>query len=120
MNSSQQGALAEEQAANYLIQKGHHLLAQNFRAVGGELDLVTLHHNTLIFVEVKQRASQAFGGPIAAVTPRKQKRIVQAAMQFIKMHKEVKFDGIRFDVVCILPAEIEHIENAFFPPRTTL
>lgn len=120
MNSSLQGSLAETQAADYLVHKGHKLIARNFRAVGGEIDLVTLEDKTLVFVEVKQRASQAFGGPIAAVNARKQKRIVQAALQFIKMHKKPAYEEIRFDVICILPAEINHIENAFFPPRMTI
>ncbi len=120
MNTTQQGAQGEEQAAQYLSQKGHRILARNFRATGGEIDIVTLQKNTLVFVEVKERASHAFGGPIAAVTPTKQKRIAHAALQFIKIHKKLTYNTVRFDVICILPAEIEHIENAFVPPRMTL
>lgn len=120
MNTTQQGAQAEEQATQYLSQKGYRVLARNFRATGGEIDIVAFQKDTLVFVEVKERASQAFGGPIAAVTSTKQKRIVHAALQFIKIHKKVTYDAIRFDVICILPEEIEHIENAFIPPRMTL
>ncbi len=120
MNTTTQGALAEEQAATYLVQKGYKIVARNFRTTGGELDIVAQLRNTLVVVEVKQRASNAFGGPLAAVTRTKQKRISYASTQFIKTHQNLKFDEIRFDVICILPAEIEHIENAFFPPRTTL
>ena len=120
MNTTTQGTLAEEQASTYLTKKGYKILARNFRATGGELDIVAQRRNILVFVEVKQRSSQAFGGPLAAVTKTKQKRIAYASIQFIKTHTNIKFSEIRFDVVCILPAEIEHIENAFFPPRTTL
>ena len=120
MNTSAKGALAEEQAARYLANKGHRILAQNFRATGGEIDIVSSHNKTLVFVEVKERASKAFGGPIMAVTPTKQKRIVHSALQFIKINKNVPYSEIRFAVICILPTGIEHIENAFIPARTTL
>lgn len=120
MSTTDQGIQGEEQASRYLTKKGHRLLARNFRATGGELDIVTLDRKILVFTEVKMRASRAFGGPLAAVTPTKQQRVARAAMQFIKIHREVIFDTIRFDVICILPEGIEHIENAFIPPRMTL
>ena len=120
MNTSTQGALAEAQAAQYLINKGHHIIGRNFRTTGGEIDIITSIKKTLVFVEVKQRASNAFGGPIAAVTPAKQKRIAQTAVEFIKTHQDVIYDSIRFDVICMLPTGIEHIENAFTPCRMTL
>lgn len=120
MNTSTTGALAEEQAAHYLTQKGYRVLARNFRATGGEIDIVAFWKKTLVFVEVKERASNAFGGPIAAVTPTKQKRVVHAALQFIKQNKNLSYDSIRFDVICILPTGLEHIENAFVPARMTL
>jgi len=120
MNTSSQGALAEERTARYLSDKGYHILARNFHATGGEIDIVAFYNKILIFVEVKERASEDFGGPIMAVTHAKQKRIAQAALQFIKMNKNISHNTIRFDVVCILPKGIEHIENAFVPIRTTL
>ncbi len=120
MNTTIQGMLAEEKAASYLTQKGYQIIARNFRATGGEIDLVALDHKALVFVEVKKRTSQAFGGPIAAVTKTKQKRIVCASVQFMKTHTNLTFEEIRFDVIGISPDEIEHLENAFFPPRATL
>ena len=120
MNTTTQGTLAEEQAASYLTQKGYQIIGRNFRVTGGEIDLIAMAHKTLVFVEVKKRSSQAFGGPIAAVTKTKQKRIAYASVQFIKMHTNLKFEEIRFDVIGISPDEMEHLENAFFPPRTTL
>ncbi|MBR3632102.1 MAG: YraN family protein [Elusimicrobiaceae bacterium] len=118
MNSSQSGAQGEEAAAHYLTQKGYHLLARNYRQPCGEIDLICSDGKTLVFVEVKKRASQAFGGPLAAVTLSKQRKIALTAQYFIKeIHP--KFDSIRFDVVCLLGGQITHIENAFFPPRGT-
>lgn len=119
MNTTAQGSWAEQQAADYLTAHGYKLLARNFRATGGELDLVVSYKNILVFVEVKQRASNAFGGALAAVTKTKQQRVARAAMQFIKTHPQLVKSEIRFDVICIQAGEIEHIENAFCPPRTT-
>ena len=120
MNTTQQGSQGEEQATAFLVKKGYKVLARNFRVMGGELDIVAQIKKTVVFVEVKQRASVAFGGPLAAVTPTKQKRIARAATQFIKAHICQPYEAVRFDVICILPEGIEHIENAFYPPRTTL
>lgn len=114
------GTQGEEDAARYLTKKGHKILARNFRTAGGELDIVSRLKKMLVFTEVKQRSYEAFGGPLAAVNKAKQHRIAKAAAAYIKSHKEVAYDEIRFDVICILDGEITHIENAFFPPRTTL
>lgn len=114
------GAQGEEQAARYLTKKGHKILARNFRSAGGELDIVSRLKKMLVFTEVKQRSYEAFGGPLAAVTKTKQHRIAKTAAAFIKSHPDVAYDEIRFDVICILNGEITHLENAFFPPRTTL
>ncbi len=119
MNTTNKGLAAETQAATYLQTKGYTLLARNFRAPHGEIDLIMRRQKMLVFVEVKQRASLAFGGPVAAVTPAKQKRIAGAAAYFIKQHPHVMYDEIRFDIISMLPGQIEHIENAFIPPRTT-
>ena len=112
------GQSGEEQAVQFLINNGYEIVARNFTACGGELDIVARRKNMLVFAEVKARASMAFGGPALAVTPAKQRRIVRTALQYIKV-KAPKFDSIRFDVVCVLPEKIEHIENAFLAPRTT-
>ncbi len=114
------GAQGEEQAAAYLTKKGHRILARNFRTPGGELDIVSRIGKMLVFTEVKQRSYMAFGGPLGAVTVAKRRRIARTAAAFIKSHKSVTYDEIRFDVICILGGEITHLENAFIPPRTTL
>lgn len=119
MTTRQTGQAGEEQAAKFLLSRGYKIVARNFTVLGGELDIVAYDKKTLVFVEVKTRASQAFGGPVAAVTPTKQNRVARAATQFLKA-KSPKFDSIRFDVVCILPQGIEHIQNAFIPKRTMI
>lgn len=119
MTSSSKGQAGEERAARFLEAKGCRILERNFSAPGGEIDLILSHGKTLVFAEVKTRSYEAFGGPLAAVTPAKQRRIAQTAILYVKA-KGLKFDSIRFDVVCVLPDRIEHVENAFSPGRTTL
>ncbi len=119
MNTSLRGKAGEERAAQFLQSAGYHIWERNYRSQYGEIDLIVSQEKTLVFAEVKARSYKAFGGPIAAVTPAKQKRIVQTAQHYIQ-EKGLKFDSIRFDVLCVLPDEIEHIQNAFFPIRTTL
>ncbi len=115
----QTGNAGEEQATRFLQKQGYKILARNFATTAGEVDIVAQHKKALVFVEVKTRTSDAFGGPIAAVTAAKQRRIVRAAIQYIKATAP-KFDSIRFDVIGILPDSLEHIPNAFIPPRMTL
>lgn len=119
MTTRQAGQCGEEQAAQFLARQGYKILDRNFSTAQGELDIIAQDQCTLVFIEVKMRASQAFGGPLLAVTPAKQKRMALAAMQYLKA-KSPKFDSIRFDVICILPTSLEHIKNAFQPARTTI
>ena len=113
------GLAGEERAAEFLKAKGYRLLERNFAVPGGEIDIIAQDKKTLVFVEVKARAYTAFGGPLMAVTPAKQKKIAHTAEVYLQA-KGLKFDSIRFDVVCVLPEKIEHIENAFIPGRTTM
>ena len=119
MNTTLKGKSGEDRAARFLQQAGCRILERNFSARGGEIDVIAADGNTLVFAEVKTRSYQAFGGPLAAVTPAKQKRIAQTALQYVQ-ERGLKFDSIRFDVLCVLPDKIEHIPNAFIPARTTL
>lgn len=119
MNTTQSGYAAEEQAVDLLKQKGHRILARNYRKNCGEIDIVSLDGKTLVFCEVKKRNTAAFGGPMAAITKSKQNKIVQTAQLYIKENTP-KFDSIRFDAICLLGKEVTHIPNAFVPQRSTL
>lgn len=119
MNTMLCGKNGEERAAALLINKGYTVLSRNFSTNGGEIDIIAQYKKMLVFIEVKTRSYQVYGGPMAAVTRSKQQKIVNTALEYIKARRP-KFDSIRFDVVCVLPEEITHIENAFIPPRTIL
>ena len=114
-----QGDKAEERAAKYLQDNGYKIIKRNYLCPLGEVDIIAQKEGALVFVEVKQRATAAFGGPMAAVTKSKQHKISLTAAEFIK-EKALKFDSIRFDVICITGGELTHLQNAFFPPRMTV
>lgn len=119
MNTTQTGSLAEDRAVSFLKQKGHRILARNYRRNCGEIDIISYDGKTLVFTEVKKRNSTAFGGPLGAITKSKQTKIVQTAELYIKENAP-KFDTIRFDAVCLLDEQITHLPNAFLPKRGTL
>ena len=116
------GAAAEEAALAHLRRHGLALVERNFRTPGrggGEVDLIMREPDgTLVFVEVRQRASQRQGGAGASITAVKQRRIVFAARHFLlRLGSE---PACRFDVVLIegalgapTPVRIEWLRAAF-------
>ncbi|CAG4884102.1 conserved protein of unknown function [Georgfuchsia toluolica] len=111
------GQAAEDVAAGFLAHRGLKVVERNFRVRGGEIDLICTDGRTLVFVEVRLRGSDKFGGAAASITPRKQQRIVLAARHWLSRHGNAFVDrDCRFDcVVMDAPdeARIEWIENAF-------
>ena len=116
------GKAGEDRAARFLVKQGYKILERNYRVPSGEIDLIALHKGEVVFVEVKTRSSDAFGAPELAVTPRKQRQMVKAALGYIK-YKKLHQVPCRFDVVAINEAsekEIELIQNAFEVDRTRM
>ena len=93
------GRAAEAAAARHLERLGYRIVAANFRAKGGELDLVALDGEVLAIVEVRYRASDRFGGAAASITHGKRGRIVRAARAFLATHPQFAKLPARFDVV---------------------
>ena len=76
------GRAAEAAAARFLERHGYQVLTTNFRAKGGELDVVAMDGTALAIVEVRYRASDRFGGAAASITFGKRRRIIRAARPF--------------------------------------
>jgi putative endonuclease len=117
----QRGAAAEQLAARYLQVRGLQILARNLRCKAGELDLVFLDEDVLAIVEVRQRESSRFGGALASVTWRKQRKIIRAAQFFLRREPLWRGLAIRFDVLAVegLPDgahRVEWIKDAFRAP----
>ncbi len=94
------GSAAESAAARLLTAHGLQQVDANVRYRDGELDLVMRDGGTLVFVEVRYRASEDFGGAAASVTPAKQRRLVRAATRYLAAHRAYAQLPCRFDVVC--------------------
>jgi putative endonuclease len=93
------GRAAEAAAAQHVGRLGFRVLMANFRARGGELDLVALDGEVLAIIEVRYRASDAFGGAAASITHAKRSRIVRAARALLAAHPALAKLPARFDVV---------------------
>jgi conserved hypothetical protein TIGR00252 len=105
------GAAAEQMAADYLARQGLTLVERNFRCRLGEIDLIMRDGPTLVFVEVRQRASQRFGGAAASIDGRKQQKLVAAAQ--IYLAKSGKMPACRFDAVLMQGQTVQWIRDAF-------
>ena len=107
------GQIAEDRALAYLQQRGLKLIERNFRCKGGEIDLILAEpaSNLLVFVEVRQRSSQRYGGAAASVTRGKQAKLIIAAQVFLQRYADLP--ACRFDVIAIEDEAIEWIKQAF-------
>ena len=93
------GDAVETAALAFLQRHGLRLLARNAQARGGELDLVMLDGDAVVFVEVRYRATSAFGGGAASVDAGKRRRLVRAAQAFLLRHPHHADAPCRFDVI---------------------
>lgn len=114
----QKGRDGEQIAAELLTTKGYVIAERNYRSGRAEIDLIAWQHDRLlVFVEVKTRSGEGFGGPEEAVSVAKQKRIVAAAGRYME---SIGYDwAVRFDVIAVVlspgnPPEVRHHEDAFF------
>lgn len=93
------GRAAEAAAARLLERAGYRILVTNFRAKGGELDVVAMDGEALAIIEVRYRASDRFGGGAASITWMKRGRIVRAARALLATNPALRRLPARFDVV---------------------
>lgn len=142
------GRRGEDLAHRYLQRKGYLVVARNFRTRTGsaEVDIVARKGEAVVFIEVKSRETDDFGSPGIAVDEEKQLHIMKAANEYLR-RSGIKEEQARFDIITIvmfpkpqqkkareravvrirfaIPAfkraprpAIEHIEDAFYFPRT--
>lgn len=111
------GRDGERIASDFLVQSGYSIVARNYRCILGEIDIVAMDGEFLVFIEVKTRTGLGCGSPAAAVTARKQRQISKAAQFYLAEHR--LFDTpARFDVVAIVIGNggrhlVEIIPDAF-------
>lgn len=114
------GRRGEALAARYAKGRGMRIVARGKRLRPGELDLVAVDGEIIVFIEVKTRTSTEAGHPADAVDANKQRRLTHLALAFLKGHGLLEYRA-RFDVVAITWPEgrgkplVEYYENAFEP-----
>ncbi len=108
------GEQAERRARRYLEAAGLRLVAANMRVRGGEVDLIMRDADTWVFVEVRYRRDNAFGGAAASVTFPKQRRLLLAAAVWLARRGEsLDTSACRFDILAITGCHVEWLINAF-------
>ena len=93
------GAGVEDKALAYLLANGMRLVARNVGFKVGELDLVMRDGASLVFVEVRYRAHDGYGGGAASVDFAKQRKLIRAAQVFLKRQPALAHAPCRFDVI---------------------
>jgi putative endonuclease len=102
----------ERLAARHYRLRGYRILAANARAGGHELDLVVRRGRRLVFVEVKERAREGYGGPVGAVAREKRRRVRRAAASWLQAHPETAELEIGFEVAAITDGRLERLDLA--------
>ena len=112
------GALGEQIAVDYLIERGYQIIERNWSNGHKEIDIVAKDGDTIVIVEVKTRRSTYLVEPETAVDVFKQRNLIWAANSFVN---RFQYDNdVRFDIISIVidsnnEKRIEHIEDAFYP-----
>lgn len=113
------GRTGESMAVAHLKKNGYRMVASNYRAKTGEVDIICEEGGALVFVEVKMRRQRAFGPPQAAVDERKQRKIARTAQHYLAKTRQAG-RRVRFDVLAITITGDEPvfriIKNAFDSP----
>jgi putative endonuclease len=113
------GVQGELWAAKHLRKLGYYIIERQARNLYGEVDIIAVDHDTVVFVEVKTRRSTDAGHPAEAVTAEKQQRLTRVAMAYLK-HNHLLDQRARFDVIAIIwprdakyPTDVQHFRHAF-------
>lgn len=114
------GDRGERLAVRHLKKSGLRIVTRNYRNRFGEIDIIALDGQTIVFVEVKTRKSNAAGNPLEAVDEIKQAKIIQVAQAYLKQRRLFEY-SVRFDVIGIVwnedgresRPELTHVRHAF-------
>ena len=107
------GDAFEQKARAHLISQGLKLLEQNYACKLGEIDLIMEDNQTIVFVEVRYRQSNRFGGAIESVTKSKQSRIIATAKHWLTRKGLYDKRSVRFDVIAYSNHDQQWIKGAF-------
>lgn len=97
---SKLGNKGEDDAVDYLTKKSYSIIERNFYSRGGEIDIIAIHNDTLVFIEVKARTVGSMGRPYEAITYNKLMKMRLVISAYLSTHK-IKHGGMRIDVIGI-------------------
>ena len=108
--------LGEDAACSFLKKKGYKILERNFRKGYGEIDIIALHKDILVFIEVKTRSSDKYGTPFESISPWKLRSVLQAARFYKYILHPALPDDLRIDAIGVSVwgrevIDIKHLEN---------
>jgi len=101
------GESAEKDACQYLIKHKLDLISKNYRCKLGEIDLIMLDKQTLVFVEVRYRKKSLYGSGAESITIRKQQKIIKTASYYLQQNPKTSQYACRFDVISMSEADSE-------------
>lgn len=107
-----EGQKAEDLAAGYLLSQGFTLVTRRYAIKGGEIDLIALDGEILVFVEVRSRSGKGLT-PEESVDARKRARLVRAAERYLEESRETR--ETRFDLVAVEGSDLRHHRDFFRP-----
>lgn len=115
VNKREVGKLGEDKALAYLTKQGLKLVLRNFNCKVGEIDLIMRDKEYLVFIEVRQRLSNLYGGGIESITHQKRQKIMRTSDFYLLKHKIYDKFPLRFDIVSIdgKSSDITWIKDAF-------
>lgn len=115
--TQRKGSVAENIALNYLLQQGLKSITQNYRQKCGEIDLIMLDKQVLVFIEVRYRGKNSYCDSLESIDYHKTRRIIRTAEIFLLNYREYQNHPARFDVLALAgtanPDRIEWIKDAF-------
>lgn len=113
------GQRYEHYAAGWLAARGLRIVARNFRCRAGEIDLVAIEDDALVFIEVRARAPSRYASAAESVDRRKQQRLLRTAEYYLSRYPAAAQLPCRFDVIaieprqCPAPPRVRWIRSAF-------
>ncbi len=115
--TQQIGREAENIARKYLEKKGFKLITSNYRCYSGEIDLIMLDKEEIVFVEVRSRANSRFGSALDTVDANKINKLIRTATHFLQSKRWLYKKNSRFDIIAIHSLtdnmQLDWIKNAF-------
>jgi len=104
------GQRGEDEATRYLEQKGYKIIERNFLCRQGEIDIIALDKNYIVFIEIKARTSNEYGLPSESVTERKKKHMLKS-IEYYLYKRNLENENIRIDVIEVYVKEDKYFIN---------